>query len=371
MKRISLDQMKNMSLDNLIELYRDGYRLEEHTPINSLSNFHTIDFYNIRTLQGPLLDPVVNFGKVTVSTGYDAITTSITLNANEGSKFPDPSVSGAFNLVWWNSTDYPDPSDDPNKEIVRCTARITDTLTVTRAQEGTSSSIKNLAGKTYKMILSPTAKMISDIRSELAALSATGSTFASGTYTGDSTNNRAIAHGLGVKPRAIFIQKTGTAGSGGSYLWNNIEDTKLTISEATEAIQNVIAKDATNFYLGPNGATEVGANVSNNTYAWVAIGAGGGGGSAITTGSFITDGTANRAIAHNLGVTPKQVHAYIWASASTGRIGWLNNGKWQMIQDGGPVWAITTPTAPDATNFYVGPGDFNPAIYTVYWSAMR
>ena len=168
MKRINLDQMKNMSIDNLIELYRDGYRLEEHTPIASLSNIHS-DLSNIHTLQGPLLDPVVNFGKVTVSTGYDAAATSIILNTNEGSKLPVPSVSGAFNLVWWNSTDYPDPSDDPNKEIVRCTAITTDTLTVARPQEGTSASVKNLAGKTYKMILSPTAKTISDISSTITA----------------------------------------------------------------------------------------------------------------------------------------------------------------------------------------------------------
>ncbi len=180
MKRINLDQMKNMSIDNLIELYRDGYRLGEHTPITSLSNFHTPNFSNnfsnIHALQGPLLDPVVNFGKVTVSTGYDAAANSIILNTNEGSKLPDPSVSGAFNLVWWNSTDYPDPSDDPNKEIVRCTTRITDTLTVVRSQEGTSASIKNLAGKTYKMILSPTAKMISDISSHIGTSVAHGVT---------------------------------------------------------------------------------------------------------------------------------------------------------------------------------------------------
>jgi len=173
MKRIGFDQMKNMSIDNLIELYRDGYRLEENTPIRSLSNFNRFNFSNIHpniySLQGPLLDPAVNFGKVTVSAGYDATVTSIVLNTNQGSKLPDPSVSGAFNLVWYNSTDYPDPSDDPNKEIVRCTTRTSDTLTVTRAQEGTSASIKNLSGKTYKMILSVTAKTISDISSAITA----------------------------------------------------------------------------------------------------------------------------------------------------------------------------------------------------------
>jgi len=115
------------------------------------------------------LDAVKNFAKVEVSTGYDADDVSIVLATGDGAKLPDPAIDGAFNLVWWNSTDYPDSSDDPNKEIVRCTARSTDTLTVTRAQETTSASTKNTANKTYKMILAPTAKTITDIAAALAA----------------------------------------------------------------------------------------------------------------------------------------------------------------------------------------------------------
>jgi hypothetical protein len=102
------------------------------------------------------LDNVKNFAKVTVSTGYNAAATSIVLTTGHGAKLP----SVSFNAIWWNSTDYTDPSDDPNVEIVRVTAISTDTLTVTRAQEGTSASTKNTAGKTYKMIAGLTAKVI-------------------------------------------------------------------------------------------------------------------------------------------------------------------------------------------------------------------
>ena len=109
------------------------------------------------------MDPVKNFAKVEVNTGYDASAISVVLSAGHGAKLPNPATDGAFNLVWWNSTDYPDPSDDPKKEIVRCTARATDTLTVTRAQEDTSASAKNTADKTYKMILGATAKTITDL----------------------------------------------------------------------------------------------------------------------------------------------------------------------------------------------------------------
>ena len=109
------------------------------------------------------LDPVKNFAKVTVSTGYDAAATSIVLVSEDGAKLPAPATDGAFNLVWWNDTDYKDPADDPSVEIVRCTARSTDTLTITRAQEETTATVKNLSGKTYKMVLSITKKTIIDL----------------------------------------------------------------------------------------------------------------------------------------------------------------------------------------------------------------
>ena len=109
------------------------------------------------------LDVTKNFAKVEVSTGYDASATAIVLKTGDGAKLPQPSTDGAFNLVWWDSTNYATPSDDPNKEIVRVTARSTDTLTVTRAQESTAASTKNTGSATYKMILALTKKMVDDI----------------------------------------------------------------------------------------------------------------------------------------------------------------------------------------------------------------
>ena len=110
-----------------------------------------------------MLDPVLNFAKVTVSQGYDASAFVITLTAGHGAKLPNPATDGAFNLVWWNSFDYGDPSDDPNVEIVRCTSRTGDVLTVARAQEDTTATTKNTVNKTYKMILAPTKKIMDDI----------------------------------------------------------------------------------------------------------------------------------------------------------------------------------------------------------------
>jgi hypothetical protein len=104
------------------------------------------------------LDSAVNFAKVTVSIGYNSAATSIALNTGQGVLLP----AAPFNVVWWNSTDYPDPSSDPNVEIVRVTNIATDTLTVTRAQEGTAASNKNTGGKTYLMIAALTAKVINN-----------------------------------------------------------------------------------------------------------------------------------------------------------------------------------------------------------------
>jgi hypothetical protein len=122
------------------------------------------------------LDQVGNFKKVTVSTGYDASATSIVLSSGQGAELPDP-ASGNYNVVWWNSTDYPDPADDPNVEIVRVTAKSTDTLTVTRGQESISASTKNTGGKTYKMLNGITKKMITDISTDISAASPTVGTF--------------------------------------------------------------------------------------------------------------------------------------------------------------------------------------------------
>jgi len=114
------------------------------------------------------LDPVTNFAVVVVSGFYDASATAITLATGEGAKLP---ASGSFNLVWWNSLDYQEPSSDANKEIVRVTNRTGDVLTVIRAQEGTSATVKNLSGKTYRMVLSITKKMVDDIEAHAVNVS--------------------------------------------------------------------------------------------------------------------------------------------------------------------------------------------------------
>jgi len=115
------------------------------------------------------LDVTKNFAKSTVSTGYNSSATEIVLVPWWGSVFPDPAVSWAFNLIWWDRSTFIDPVDDPNKEIVRCTAISWDTLTIIRAQEWTLATNKNTIWSWYDIALVLTKKTIDDIWTELDA----------------------------------------------------------------------------------------------------------------------------------------------------------------------------------------------------------
>jgi len=109
------------------------------------------------------MDPVRNIAVVRVSGYYNNVDTVITLTTGDGAKLPDPSVEGAYNLVWYNYTMYREPAFDPAYEIVRCIGRSSDTITVVRAQEGTSAQNHDIEGCTYRMVLAVTKKTIDDI----------------------------------------------------------------------------------------------------------------------------------------------------------------------------------------------------------------
>lgn len=93
------------------------------------------------------LDTVTNFGYATLSAGISSSATSITLTSGHGARLP----STAFNAVIWDTT-YASPTAAYHAgaaEIVRVTARSTDSLTVTRAQESTTARTFNTSGRTY------------------------------------------------------------------------------------------------------------------------------------------------------------------------------------------------------------------------------
>lgn len=144
------------------------------------------------------MDSSKNFAKSDVSTGYDAVVTSIVLATGGGAKMP----SVPFNAVWWDTT-YADPSDDPNVEVIRVTNVSTDTLTITRAQESTSAATHNTANHTYRIIAALTSKTLTDISTALAAcvqtsrlLTTTGPLTIAGGLSSDLSADRALAFNL-------------------------------------------------------------------------------------------------------------------------------------------------------------------------------
>jgi hypothetical protein len=123
------------------------------------------------------LDPVVNFFRSQIATLPVASGgTVIVLSTGDGNKLPNPATDGAFNLTIYNA-------DDPfvTPEIVRVTGRSGDTLTVTRAQEGTTATNKT-AGSTWSVELTPTAKTIQDIDSKKAELTSATQTITAGKF---------------------------------------------------------------------------------------------------------------------------------------------------------------------------------------------
>lgn len=115
------------------------------------------------------LDPVANFAKANLSAGIDDNDVSLNIDPADAGKFPNPSIQGAFNAVIYNATDFPNPADDPDVEIVRVTSRVSGTFAITRAQEGTAAAAHNTAGKVYVIANAITKKMIDDIATQSEA----------------------------------------------------------------------------------------------------------------------------------------------------------------------------------------------------------
>jgi hypothetical protein len=156
-----------------------------------------------------MLDSVANFVQVQASAGYNSSATSVALQSGQGSKLP----ATPFNLIWWNSTDYPNPANDPNVEIVRVTNVSTDTITISRAQESTTASNKNTGGKTYSLVLGITAKMISDISGALPSGTAVYSEVVSGSGTSFTLAHTPISGSL----RLYGAGQRLTSGAGNDY----------------------------------------------------------------------------------------------------------------------------------------------------------
>jgi len=73
----------------------------------------------------------------------------VTVANGEGADFPSV---GKFRLTIWDEYNYPDPTNDPGMEIVECTIRTDDELTIIRACEGTLDVEHDLGEKIAMLV---------------------------------------------------------------------------------------------------------------------------------------------------------------------------------------------------------------------------
>jgi hypothetical protein len=106
------------------------------------------------------MDAHKNFAYSTIATAPSPATsgTSLAVQAGDGAKFP----SGSFNATVWPANVMP---TDANAEIVRCTVS-GDTLTITRAQEGSSARSIGVGDQIAATI---TAKTLTDVEGAVTA----------------------------------------------------------------------------------------------------------------------------------------------------------------------------------------------------------
>lgn len=102
-----------------------------------------------------------------------------------------------------------------------------------------------------------------------AAWAAISTPITSGSFTGDSTANRAIAHGLGRVPRYFRIKDS-------TYSRFDITDTLngyiTMLNSGAQTQRTVTNMDATNAYVGNAAEYQESANFNGWNYFWVAIG---------------------------------------------------------------------------------------------------
>ena len=87
--------------------------------------------------------------------------TTLNVAAGGGASFPS---AFPFLITLWNEVVYPGPTDDPGMEIVKCTGRTTDALTIVRAQEGTADVDHTLNERVAMLI---TAGIINELLTEV------------------------------------------------------------------------------------------------------------------------------------------------------------------------------------------------------------
>ena len=177
---------------------------------------------------------VANNAQSTAASGAFNNTTSpltFSVQSGHGARFPSP--GNGFYLTVWNSASYPDPFSDPNMEIVLCTARTTDSLTVTRGQRGTTATAKT-GSPDVRLLVDSTH--ISDLNTAVNSLeNALGTLVIDAGKVTNASNIQSItfAKTFSTAPIVTAMLSNATVNVGGGYRGIVIEVGSITTTGAT------------------------------------------------------------------------------------------------------------------------------------------
>lgn len=158
----------------------------------------------------------------TLNAGITNVATSLTVAAGQGARFPAISGSNYFYATLVNSSG--------TIEIVKVTARATDTLTIVRAQDGTTAVAWNAGDRIEVRV---TKAMLDDLKADARAGAFTSNLSFSGTglrITGDFHNatiaSRVLVQSSATDSQTLFgLLPSGTAVSAQYHLWGASDPT--------------------------------------------------------------------------------------------------------------------------------------------------
>ena len=101
-----------------------------------------------------------------------------------------------------------------------------------------------------------------------------GAIINNGSYVGDNGAHKAIAHGLGKKPKLVIITIAPVASTEGDSVFlipPQPTNRMFALIGGVNSITGPTEPDSTNFYVGDGVNHALSANLLDKTYNWVAI----------------------------------------------------------------------------------------------------
>jgi len=188
-----------------------------------------------------------NNAATTLASGITNVATSLTVATGTGALFPSPSAGSYFYLTLANTAG--------TVEIVKCTARTTDTMTVTRAQDGTAAVAWNSGDKAEQRVVAADLNNFGQLDS--ANTWASGQTFVApvlGTpASGALTNCTFPTLNQNTSGTAAGLSATLVVGSGGTGA-ATLAANNVLLGNGTSALQ-VVAPGTSGNVLTSNGST--------------------------------------------------------------------------------------------------------------------